>query len=249
MVDLSGGPPSSRGRGGDKDRIGIPDDYDQRALRERFRSKEFPKGRYYRARSGRVTAVRSRYLEGDEWKLLAGRSPEDIYDIQARLVRTGVLSAKSFQPGIADTATRKAFVDILAEANQNGMRWGDWLDGRVELADATGFTPSTGRTRAPLSITLTNPDDIKADLGAQSTNLLGSQLDDPDKIVQEVHAQETAYQTAAYNADETGATVTKPPDLQASLIAKHPDAYAVNRLGQNAQSFINLMRTTEPGMS
>lgn len=214
-----------------------------------YKTEQFPKGHQYLDRHGKPRSVKVRYSTGSEY-LLAGRSPEEIAQVQQSLARAGALKPGTFQPGVLDAKTRAAFVEILGESNGTGMRWGDYLDQRVALTEATGGPNYSGPAKTPLVIQHSNPDTIKAQVTDRGTTLLGSSAaaGDPQHYVDEIQAAETKQQTDAYNQSGggytggTGGTVTDAPTVDALLAKEHPAEAAVNGLlGSNAQQFINIL--------
>jgi hypothetical protein len=160
------------------------------------------------------------------------------------MVQAGILKPKGFTPMAADDTTKKAFARLLTEANSAGMRWGDYLTGRVNLASMPGGAPlgSLGSVRDPLVVEHENPDNIRAQVSAQATNLLGGNYaGDPQHYVDEIAAQETKAQTDEYNKggpDGGGGSVYKPADVDALMIKEHPVDYGVEQSGRNAQAVL-----------
>jgi len=195
--------------------------------RAQFRTSRGGPGQYV---PGSAMTKQPLYSSGDEWKLLGGKSPEEIAQVQAALVRIGVLKEGGFQPGVMDKKTAAGFRDILGEANATGRQWRAVLTERTQMADATGYDPSagSGSERAPLTIELTNPDDIKGKLDQDSPDLIGRGFSDAEKaaFVADYQGQETSAQTQAYNNAESGGTVTGPPSVEAALMKKAKGEFA-----------------------
>lgn len=251
MVDVSGGPPSTRrggGSGGTSGKLGVPDGYTPPY--DRFRTARNPKGHHYLSgRRGKLVDVRSRYDAGDEWAKIAAMAPEHLMSVQQALARIGLLTPGKFQPGATDDKTKNAFKEILQGANANGMLWGDYLDERVAMADSTGFAgTAAAQQRQALSIQLSNPDTIKAQAQTSSSRLLGSSDSvDPQHMVDEIHNQETLQQTQAYNqTGESGGSTTDPASVEALILKEHPNQAKAFALGSNGQQILSSLTQTSP---
>lgn len=217
-----------------------------------------PKGHRYIDRQGKLQSVVQRYGDRADWAILAGKDPNQIIDLQNRMVAVGLLKPGHYAAGQQnDKNTRNAFHDLLVGANAAGKKYGDFLNDALNVAKATGFDPwaPTTKTLPPaLVIQHDNPMQVKGNLIQDSTNLIGGLHDDPAVFAAKYATQETAAQTAQYNATYLGGpdpntgkggSVTAAPTGQsgvdAAIIAAHPDEYAAHQLGQNAEKFISML--------
>jgi hypothetical protein len=174
--------------------------------------------------------------------------PEDIDNLQRRLVSTGLLD-QDYQKGVWDQTSQKAFEPILAMANNMGRPWQDALaqyeTGSPMVWDAkTGtFTPGkpgTGRTRTPVVTRFTAPDDLAAAAQEIATSKLGRSFspDELQRFVRAYHGQESAEATGQ-NAAQTGGSYTaaSSPAVAADTFAKQVDPTAYN-----AEQFLPLVQ-------
>lgn len=188
------------------------------------------------------------YKTGTELDQLAGYGPDEIYMLQSRLHTANLLD--NFTPGKLDKATRSAFKDLLATSNASSKDWITTLD---EITAAGGMT-ETGTTRAPLTIQLTSPDDLKAVAKKVSQTLYGGDLPDADleHFVASYNQMETAAQTQNYNIGETGGTVTAPTDpsvaLEAQVRAAHPEQVFATAIGQARNTILGTLGRGSTGV-
>lgn len=180
-----------------------------------------PQSAVHRDESGNPTL----YMDGDEWNP-ASQSPDVIAEIQRRMVGAGLLTG-SYRIGVWDSSTRSAYRELLGYANALGIDDGTALDRYT----ATGMGQQDATPRAPLTVRLSHPDDIKAALRATFKDRLGQGNIDPaklDAMVAAYQGNERSFQQQAYNAAESGGTVTEPPsaDTFADIEAKKADPTA-----------------------
>jgi hypothetical protein len=162
---------------------------------------------------GRVAVQTPGYVKGDEVKLLP--SGQDLVTLQQALIQAGYITAgqaKQMVLGSPDQITSSAFAKLLATANYSAADWRDALASR--LVSAAQTPPDTTLKHPPLTISLTNPDDIKAVANSAAQTLYGTYLspDQLDSFTKAYQAQEAAQQTAAYGQeyDPTGAQIYNP---------------------------------------
>lgn len=179
-----------------------------------------------------------RYFQGDEWRN-APAALEDVSDLQRALIQVGFLDSTGVVYGSWDDKTATAFAKVLASANQSGAMWQDALATRLALVDQQGGLKA-GRAVAPLTIKLTNPDDLKKVANNVAKNLYGGNLPDDDlnRFVSAYQASEAQAQSSSYaqqyNASGTGygagGTVTAPADpsvaAEKQIRGEHPLAVA-----------------------
>lgn len=77
-----------------------------------------PTGRVPRAPIGGAPGTPQRFFAGDEWQP-ADKSPQDIAQLQRKLVDAGLLGAH--RKGVWDAASRQAYAEILAQANASDV--------------------------------------------------------------------------------------------------------------------------------
>jgi hypothetical protein len=144
-----------------------------------------------------------RYFERDA-DLIARFSRDQIADIQAKLNKSGLLGSK-YRIGVIDDATRKAWVELLGEANRSNVDW------NTALSTATA-SPIGGGTGA-LPPRVSNPEDIKKIVQQVSSKILGRSADQNvvDQIVRQFQASQVQSQTGL---PMSGGRRVEPMDLQ-----------------------------------
>lgn len=151
-----------------------------------------------------VNLVTPQYFEGDEW-VLANAGHDVIAQTQASLVSAGLLKAGSFSPGYWDPTTKDAFKDLLAYANATGSTW----------QEAGPVLAGAAKERIkPVTVKVTNPEDLRKAFKQAVIGTLGQGWDTAkiDQMVAAYQATETGAQQQAYSMQDTGGTVTAPPD-------------------------------------
>jgi hypothetical protein len=157
--------------------------------------------------------------------------PNDLLALQQRLAMAGMLSG--YVPGTFDTATRKAYRDLLSTANASGSDWNDVLD---QINKAGG---KQGKAPPPLSIQYTNAQDLTQVADKVAQTLYGGNLSDADKqkFIDSYHAMEAQAQTEQYNVTYGNAaqgTFTAPPAASAAVETQirqeHPNEVFANSL-------------------
>lgn len=225
--------------------IGIPDDYTV----PNQPNARFPRGEYYYSgRRRERQRLKKRYKQGSDWAIIAGKSPEQLAQVQKALVRIGYLDPDKVLWTRPDTATKNALNRVLGEANAKGMRWGDYLDETVKFMDDNDIaTPgSMGAAPRPLQINLANPDTIKASVAQASTELLGgAYAGDPQHYVDEIHAQQRKQQTDEYwqtggpeGQGGPGGETYDPAAVSALIMKEKPVDYGVEQSGSKAQAVL-----------
>lgn len=141
------------------------------------------------------------YFSGDEWTNLPPNGSPDLIALQQSLIQTGLLSSTGVVLGSADSKTASAMAKLLAASNSAGTQWEDTLAARL-AAKAQGDQLTAPRTKAPLVIKLTDPNDIKAVVRTAAQKILGGDLDpgELDQFVANYQTAEQAYQTQSYTA-------------------------------------------------
>lgn len=153
--------------------------------------------------------VQPRYFDGDQWNP-ANLGVDELLNLQSALDAAGLYSG-DYILGVWGPNDANAYERLLSAANASGE------DDKTTLQRAvTNAKQKKGRERAPLTIKLTNPDDIKSIANKVASDLYGGNLptEDLDAIVAGFQGLESGAQTAAYDmAGGSGGTVTAPPDV------------------------------------
>lgn len=192
---------------------------------------------------------RGGYLDSDQW-LPANEDPASIAQLQTMLVEAGLLDLDDLeheQLGFYDDATRGAFRDLLARSNAGGATWETTLT-KMRRNPAAASRRDKGRERAPFVAQLTNAADIERGLHEFMREKIGRGLkkDQLAPMVKAYQDQELAAQKALYDAQETGGTVTAPPDFetfadqQAQLAA--PTAYSAHKVLDKFSTVASMLR-------
>lgn len=187
------------------------------------------------------------YMEGDEFSLWDAMSDRRKAETQLAMIEAGVLS-ESRVPilGQFGGATIRAFGDLLGYSNETGMTWSAALSRLLsddEQARRSGPV-SSGRSRAPLQVRTSNPDDLKAAFRqAARRNRGGVFIDEAqlDSMVASYQEKEAAAQRAAYSG---AATVEAPPSAgvfaEAELEGSDPGGAVANRFASMTSVLMSL---------
>ncbi len=167
------------------------------------------------------TQVPPTFFKGAEFGP-SGMGQEEKAELQLALRAAGLYTKnEKFQLGAWDTNTRNAFKRLLEYANGAGhtdamVALNEYASAKERFGDTDG---EEGETRAPLTIRVSNPLDIRRAADASSRAAIGRRLrpDEIDKLVKSYQALEADEQRGAYNQAETGGTMTAAPDAAAFL--------------------------------
>lgn len=155
-------------------------------------------------RIGGVTGFLPRYFERDA-DLISRFTRDQIADLQAKLKTAGLLGSK-YRVGVADEATKRAWVELLAEANNSNVDYTTAL--KTAVAQPIG-----GGGAAKLPPRVSNPQDILSVARQVSRQVLGRE---DDAILNEIV---TSFQKSQVRAQtgklpvRDGMTI-EPMDLQ-----------------------------------
>lgn len=130
------------------------------------------------------------YQNGDENLPLA--TPEVIPKLQMQLVAAGVLSPRSFNPGVWDASSAAAYRSVMAMANASGADVRDMLailQNNPQAASASGAS-------SPGPFQLTAPEDVRSDFRSQAQQMLGMNL--PDNEMKQFENMYQAQEKDAY---------------------------------------------------
>lgn len=182
----------------------------------------------------------------DAYKDLSEMSPDDLVALQHRLYDAGFYadpyyasgrSGKRPEWGSLDDGTVNAF----GESMQRSLRSNGRLTPDEIINDAIGKGGAKGKQdqaqpqRPPLTIQLSNPDDVLAVADATARKVLGRKLTDEElrHYVDTFHSMEANAQQSKYQAEYGGAydeasgrymgsggTITAPPDLSSFIASR-----------------------------
>lgn len=141
-------------------------------------------------------------------------SDEQIRQFQDDIISAGIVTRNQISYGARDATTVAAWNQLVGQA-ADAYTAGVKLAPRTLLQELKGH-PAPGKEGAPLTIELTNPEDLKAGLHDMFRSKLGQGNIDPAKIDAMVAAyqqHEASYQRQQYANAETGGTVVAPPSL------------------------------------
>lgn len=185
-----------------------------------------------------------RYYAGAEnWPAKTDMTPDQISKLQDQLVQAGQLipsASNPFQRGVWDDQSAQALGKIMVSANNTGSDWPTalqhFMDSEPMIIDKkTGMARKrlpgeAASTQAPLSLRMSNPDDLADIANTAAMKRLGRTFtqDELNKFVTSFHGAETATQTADYNAQSAGgsATATATPSVAADKFAEQVDPVA-----------------------
>lgn len=154
--------------------------------------------------------VPAQYFSGDEFAP-ASWPPEQISAYQAQLVKAGLLRAGSYQAGVWDSQTVSAYTQLLGGANAAGMTKEDML---ARWSQQAATSPGAGA--GPLTVRLSNPEDLAAVFRKAVVDTLGEGWDSGkiNQMVQSYQAIQASTQTQDHNLALSGGTVTGAPSPQ-----------------------------------
>lgn len=227
--------------------IGVPSDYKANVTtgRQAVTSTQANYGSTFISSKPEVKTVAPRYKEGAQYDP-AGWSRERIAELQMQMVKAGLLTGQ-FALGRWDDASSDAYKSVLSYANRAGLRMQEALD----AIKANPTPDDAGPKRAPLVVQLSNEADLRTIADKVATDAIGHGFT-PAELAQYIlqqHGAERAEQTAAYNATETGGTVTAAPNAQvaATDLARelHPQEFEATGLVNLAKSFLDGIRPVD----
>lgn len=197
-----------------------------------------------------------RYYAGAEnWPAKTDMSPDQISKLQDQLVQAGQLDS-GFQRGVWDDGSATALGKIMASANNTGSDWPTalqhFMDSEPMIIDKkTGLArkrlpgeSASGATRAPLSLRLSNPDDLASVANDAAMKRLGRTFtqEELNKFVTSYHSAETGTQTADYNAQAAGGSATATPT---SATAANKFAEQVDPVAAQARNVLPLVASID----
>lgn len=236
---LNGGPPIDDSSADDTPFLGVPKSYvAQRPGPVRPNSaRVFGANVRLPGQTQTMVNVPPRYYKGDEFSP-SSLAAEDRARLQLAMRQSGLYTKNErFQLGVWDATTRGAYKRLLEYANGAGLDWQAALRefgaAQAENGDTTG-----GSNRAPLSVKVSNPQDLRRAFDAGALAALGHSLDpgEIDKWVAAYQQAERTEQTQEYNAAESGGTVTAAPTMESFVedrakVADPEGAFRQNAIG------------------
>lgn len=155
-------------------------------------------------------------------------TPVQKRQLQTRLVNSGLLT-EDYLNGAWDDNSSQAFAKLLSMANYSGNDWETELY-NVYNSQPMEIDPRTGqlrpkkakgmRERQPLKLSLTHPDDLTRVAQETATKRLGRKFtpDEMSRFVASYQGEEKRAQTAAWNAEYEGGTVTEPISAETAAL-------------------------------
>jgi hypothetical protein len=170
-------------------------------------------------------------------------------DLQRRMEAAGLYSG-DYTLGVWGSQDVNAYEQLLATANYAGRK-----DAEGALLNELIAAPKREKkaARAPLTIRLSNPDDIKALAKKTALELYGGNIDDAttQAITDAIHSSETNFQTRAYNAAETGGAVTESADpstiAEQKIREEKPNEVAAFNFGSSFRDVLSTMTNNASG--
>lgn len=198
-------------------------------------------------------AARQPYAEGEEMD--PGRySPEKIASFQDELIAVGLIPKRAtYRRGFWDDTSAKAYYDLLAIANRQQMDAAQTMQ-MLRQHPEIGADGTAGGDRPKLAPRVTNAADIRAYIKKGATETIGRSVSDSEveELVKAFQATQVADQTAAYNADETGATTAEGPSLDTfvenQLRQSHPLEAQGNDLANTFGRFESILNGMSEGV-
>lgn len=164
--------------------------------------------------------------------------------LQERLVNAGALDAGSFVPGQPDPATEKAYAEVVKRAAFSGRTVLDVLAQSEAAVRAAGGLGALSK-RAPLSIDLTNPADLRRVIESGAEKVYGhANVDETtvQHIIGAVQAQQAAEQRSKYAGAGQVTQAADPSTIaENELRAADPAAAATQQYRSYADQVFKLL--------
>lgn len=161
------------------------------------------------------------YVAGDEWK--PGSNPDFNYrrDLQYKLLQLNLFDSEAeFRVGEWGPETAAAYARALAAANSSFMTIEEWMEQAI-ANPAMAIKAKGGSTRKPLTVVVTDPEDLKATARGVASTLFGRNVKLPDEFMQQMindyQALQRERQIQNYNMEEVGGEMVDIPDQQAYI--------------------------------
>lgn len=186
-----------------------------------------------------------RYFEGDEW-LPAQLPPSQLASLQKKMVAAGLLKSGEAQLGVWDQSSMTAYMRLLGFANASGLDVASALD-RWDAAHAAD--PNAGK--APLVKQVTSLDELRPAIRKAWMDTIGIGIpqDQVDHIATQFQNLQSGAQQQSYNAQDTGGTITAPPDAASFAAAQAREQNPLGAQEHDTLGFIDQFRQTLGGWS
>lgn len=187
------------------------------------------------------------YLDGDEYGPMA-LDPSKMMDLQKKMESLHLYSG-DYTLGVWQQQDAAAYAKVLTNSNINGVNSSTML-GQMLANPQVDTTPTQ---RAPLTVHLSNPEDIKALANKTAKDLYGGMLPDStvSAITDAIHQSESQYQQSAYDMATTGGQVTdsiSPDTVAANKIKElHPNEVAATRFGDQFGAMLDTFKSNQSG--
>ena len=210
------------------------------------------------------------YVNGDQWSYFP-RTAGEIRDLQNALLQAGFITTADINSGKVvfgspDPTTVTAFTHLLATANFSRTTWKDALATRLAQAAQEPPAQKEASKIPPLTVTVDNPDDIKAIIQQSAQTLIGQNLDpaQADLFAQSIQRQQREAQTSAYYQQYTptpgdpttgtygpgGTTVAAPTSAgvkaqaEAAIKYTNPQQYQATQIGMGLTTALDKLRAS-----
>jgi hypothetical protein len=202
--------------------------------------------------SSTPSRIAPRYFEGDEGRPAMG-NPQEIWALQRKLVRIGLLQGTTFQRGVWDPASQSAYTWLLGLANRNGFSDQQMLEQMLQAPDrflVDVQDAMRGENRPPLITQTTDPKTLRQVFRRSIIDLTGEGWTQAeiDQMVQSYNDVELRRQRQAYNLEapgsEGGNVVTIPePEafIEAKIHEQDPLAIPAHEMAQFAQESLSFL--------
>jgi hypothetical protein len=199
---------------------------------------------------------------GNDLNAPSGYGPERIIALQRQLQDLGLLDSGTYQIGFWDSASKRAYENVVQFANTNGTSVDAALAYMKTVASRYGVTGGQQAKVAPLTIELTNPDSIANLAQELSARTLGHRLDpsEASRFADQYNQMEREYQTQRYNMQVSGRNntapavageVAQPPSLTdygttiaSGLKESHPAEASSQSTANAADAFFQLLHSS-----
>jgi hypothetical protein len=177
------------------------------------------------------------YREGEQYRPGGGR-PEDIARLQVQLDGAGLMK-KGYRLGVWDEESIAGYSRLLKYANQQGHDAKTALDAlgtlTAEEREELGLDSRAKAERAPMVISVSHPEDLKAVANKTARQILGKNLSDEElnRFVSAYQGMQSSSQAATYGARETGGTVTQEPEAATAAEAQIRQAHPTETFGND----------------
>lgn len=157
--------------------------------------------------------VQPTFYEGDQYRP-ATLGPAGIADLQRAMIAAGLIDASDIQLGVWDGASIQGYEKLLGYANMTGL-----TSATAALAQWSSLHDKYGASAKPLTVQLSNPDELRQVFRAAVIGELGQGWDSGkiDAMVASYQQTERDYAARAQQVNQAGGEITAPPS---------PEAYA-----------------------